>query len=121
VPAGADTWLAITFAGNTSTTYAPHITLSTNPGNEYLFDVLTSCTTDAAPPTLACGIEATTSTGVSAWSVSFTGVDPNAPADSPTNYGPIPPVGSGGTVIIHVYRAASAPVDCNSYVLTIGN
>jgi hypothetical protein len=37
------------------------------------------------------------------------------------SFKPIAPVGIAGTVLVHVYRVASAPVDCVPYTLTVSN
>jgi hypothetical protein len=119
VPAGADSYYLVTFTGNASSTYHPRVNLAGNPGDEYVFDVFdntTACTAALTP--LSCSSEGTLSTGLTDWEVWYgsQAVFPPGP-----NFAPIPPVGSGGSVLIHVYRATGAAVDCNPYTLVINN
>jgi hypothetical protein len=119
---GTDAWYQVTFSSNKATTYHPHVVLTTNPGNEYEFDIETNCTggNAACGEKLDAGPEAgafTRSTGLSNWEVFYQpGVD-----FVDANFQPIPLVNASGTVFIHVYRASGAPEDCNTYTLTVSN
>src|SRR5205807_2781854 len=53
VPAGDNDWFQITFTGNTNFAYHPKVALTTNPGNQFQFDVYSNC----AGGTQACGAE----------------------------------------------------------------
>jgi hypothetical protein len=109
VPAGKENWYTVTFTGNTSTAYHPRIRFTSNPGNYFRLDIYSNCS--GASPT--CGVEGGVATGKTDWEVFKPG------ANGYNN--PIPPVGNNGTVLIRVYRAAGAPVTCDSYTLTISN
>ena len=124
VAAGQDTYLTVTFNGNTSEDYHPSITL-TKGASEFLFDVLSDC----SGTTLPCGDqeggdpEAGASMGLTTWEVQYTGGDFNSEAAPGTDgaFDPIPAVGAAGTVLVHLYRRAGLPVTCNEYTLTVGN
>jgi hypothetical protein len=109
VPAGAQAWFQVTFVGNTNvSTFHPLVSLSTNPNAEYVFDIDADCTGN----TISCAAS-------TIWETSYSGVSPEA---DPTNaaFTPIV-VGNAGTVLIHVYRAPGAPVDCSPYTLTVSD
>ena len=124
VPLGQDAYLSVAFTGNTSASYHPSINL-TQGATEFVFDVLSDC----SGTTLPCGDpegglpEAGASTGLTTWEVQYTGGDFTSEAAAGTDgaFEPIPAVGSGGTVIVHVYRRAGLPLSCNQYTLTVGN
>jgi hypothetical protein len=109
VPAGKENWYTVTFTGNTSTLYHPRVRFTSNPGNYFRFDIYSNCS-GASP---ACGVEGGVATSKTDWEVF------KNPANGYNN--PIPPVGNGGTILIKVYRAAGAPITCDSYTLTISN
>ena len=109
VPAGKETWYVVTFTGNTNAAYHPRISFSSNPGNAFQFDIRSNC----AGATLACGTEGGNSNARTDWETFKPG--PNGYTQ------PIPAVGNGGTVLIHVTRQAGSPVTCNSFTLTISN
>src|SRR5262249_30719540 len=109
VPAGKETWYVVTFSGNTNVSYHPHVRFTNNPGSAFQFDIRSTC----AGSTLSCGIEGGVSNALTAWETFVI---------ASTGYkNPIPPVGNGGTILIHVFRKPSAPVTCSSYSLTISN
>jgi len=110
VPLGAEQWLSVSFTGNTSTAYHPRIRFTSNPGAAFRFDIVTNC----AGTLLACGVEGGNSMAIQDWETSTTAVAPGYRT-------PIPPVGSGGTVLVHVYRRAGLPVTCDSYTITFSN
>jgi hypothetical protein len=112
VPSGQEAYLSITFAGNTNYSYHPHVVLTTGAA-EFAFDALVTCGGSA----ISCGVEGGNSTNRTDWEEVYTGGDPN----NPPNFNAIPPVGAGGTVIIHVYRRPGLPVSCNGYTLTLSN
>jgi hypothetical protein len=114
-------WYTVTFADapTTSTTFHAMVTLSANPSNEFIFDIVSgSCT--GTP--LTCGVETSgTSTADTTWETYY-GLQ--SPAGDPTSY-PVSgshfqPIGSIGTVFIHVYRASTtAPATCDQYTLAV--
>lgn len=107
VPQGADTWFQVTFTGNTATsTFHPYITLSVNPNSEYAFDVESDCTGS----TITCA-------GSTTWETSYSG---STASTTGQTFAPIV-VGNSGTVLVHVYRAMGAAVDCSPYTLSISN
>jgi hypothetical protein len=111
VPAGQEAWYQVTFTGNTSTAYHPRVVFTNNPGNAFQFDIRTNCA-GGAP---ACGSEGGVASALTDWEVLYTGGDPSSA------FNPIPPVGQNGTILIHVYRKAGAPVTCAQYTLQISN
>jgi hypothetical protein len=85
---------------------------------EFAFDVYSTCGNE-----LGCGNEGGSSNGLSEWETVYTAGDPNSfpPGGTVSNFIPIPPVGSNGAVIVHVYRRSGQPVSCNDYTLSITN
>jgi hypothetical protein len=112
VPLGNEAYLSVTFNGNMNYTYHPRITLSAG-ASEFAFDVIANC----QGTLIACGVEGGGSSSSTDWEEYYSAGDPNNVAQ----FQPIGPVGSNGTVIIHVYRRAGKPVSCNTYTLTITN
>jgi hypothetical protein len=115
VPTGKEDWFTVTFTLPKATNYHPHVVFMTNPGGEYVFDVESNC----SGGNLACtekndaGV-ALHSTGLTAWETFYSaGVD-----FVDASFVQIPSV---GTILVHVYRATGAPVDCLAYTLTISN
>jgi hypothetical protein len=106
--AGEQNWFEVTFPDYTAPTFHAKITLSTNPGSQFLFNVYDPSCADTALP---CG-DGGNSTARTTWEMSET--DTNSPIDT------FPTVGSGGVVYVEVYRASGAPT-CSSYVLTISD
>ncbi|MCU1277078.1 MAG: uncharacterized protein JWM53_624 [bacterium] len=113
VPTGTEGWYQVTMTNNTSTSYHPHVTLTNNPGTEFVIDIRIDCNGNV----IGCGTEGGGSNGVTDWETLYTGGDPSQPGE----FQPIPAVGNGGTILIHVYRQGAAATTCNSYTLTIGN
>ncbi len=105
VPVGTEAWLVVTFTGASNPAYHPRVRLTTNPGNAFQLDVLNNCAGGAN----LCGTEGGNSIGRTDWEVF-----------SDVGY-PVPPVGSSGTVYVHVYRRTGQPVTCSSYTLTVSN
>lgn len=106
-----ESWFQLSFGGsNKDHAYHPHVALSTNPSNEFLFDVISGC----SGPSLACG-ETTADGG----SVGLTDWEELYGPDAGTGDGgiPVPPVGS---VYVRVYRAPGKPT-CDSFVLTVSD
>ncbi|AKF09433.1 hypothetical protein [Sandaracinus amylolyticus] len=108
--AGTELWYTVGFAGNTSAAYHPRIRFTSNPGDQFRFDVRTNCSGVA----LSCGNEGGVSNGVTDWET-FVGTG------TPGYYNPIPPVGNNGTVLVRVYRRAGLPVSCAQFTLVISN
>lgn len=109
VPAGQEAWYIATFTGNTNPAYHPHVVLTTNPGSAFLFDIRTSC----AGAAISCGVEGGASNAV-------TDGETFKPASNGyTNV--IPLVGNNGTILIHVFRKAGAPLTCDQFTLKVSN
>lgn len=108
---GQENWFQVTFANQSATTYHPMIALSTNPGGAYRFDVRNGCGGAA----LACVVESTQSLSLTSWEELTNGGDPTG-----ITFAPTPPVGSGGSVWVRVFRA-SGGATCDTFVLTISN
>jgi hypothetical protein len=109
LPIGGETnWYEFSFPDYTAATFHAKITLSTNPGSEFLFNVYDPTCSSTA---LACG-DGGNSTARTTWEISET--DLNSPIDA------FPAVGSGGVVYVEVYRASASPT-CDSYTLTISD
>jgi hypothetical protein len=111
VPGTTSTWVTVTFNDNTNLAYHPHVTLTTNPNSEYVFDIYNTC--NGSNP--ACGTEGGTAVGVTDWETFYTAGDPSHPATFQSIQ-----VGTGGQVWIQV-RKVSGPVDCNAFTLTISD
>jgi hypothetical protein len=112
--ANEENWVHVTFTGNTSLTYHPHIKLSTNPSSEYVFDLSSSC----AGTAIAC-TEGGSCTSKTEWEVSYTSTITANDVGS-GSFTAIPPVGAGGQVWIRVHRASGMP-SCDAFTLTISN
>lgn len=110
--AGQEAWLTVTFTGNTSTSYHPHVRLTGGAG-EFIFDVFSSCSGTA----MSCGTEGGSSSGVTDWEVLYTAGDPSNPLGL---FQPVPAVGTSGTIFIRVRRASGSPT-CTNYSLTVSN
>jgi hypothetical protein len=114
VPGGTSNWIQVSFGGNTAAAYHPRVffTATGNPAAEFVFDIETNCTGTGLNncPNITGGA----STGLTTWEKFYqTGVD-----FVDAHFQAIPAL---GTIYVHVYRATGAPVDCNSYTLTIAN
>jgi hypothetical protein len=111
VPAGTDTYYQVTFSGNTASAYHPHVSLAGNPNGEFAFDILNDCSGNS--PTCV-DVDGGQPLGLTEWETQYqSGVLFSAPS-----FAAIPSV---GTVLIHVYRVAGIPADCNTYTVVINN
>ncbi len=108
---GQENWFQVTFANQSGLTYHPKVQLTTNPGNEFIFDVRSNC----GGGTLACAVESGVADGRTLWEVAT-----NAGDTTGLTFAPTPPVGTAGSVWIRVRRVSSSAT-CNGYVLTISN
>ncbi|UJR87117.1 hypothetical protein [Sandaracinus amylolyticus] len=106
---GTEAWYMARFATNTSPSYHPRIRFTTNPSDQFRFDVRTNCTGTAT----SCGNEGGVSNGLTDWETYMTG--------PPGYYDVIPPVGNNGSVLVRVYRRPGFPVSCAQFTLTISN
>ena len=103
---GEEDWLQVTFNGdNRNQAYHPHIYFTSNPNNEFAFDLDGSC--GGGP--LGCG-EGGSCTGKTDWEVYYTGGDPNS--------GGYAPLGAVGTVFVRVFRVSGGQT-CDQWTLTI--
>jgi hypothetical protein len=107
-------WFTVTFNSESTTTFNGSIKLTTNPSNEFVFDIVQGSCTGS---TLACGTEGGNSTAITWWQESYAGPNPPADPTHPTEFQAIPTI---GTVFVKVYRAStSAPATCDQFVLEI--
>jgi hypothetical protein len=110
---GGANWFAVTFTGNTNQSFHPHITLSTNPNNEFIFDVSSDCTGTME----LCGTEGGNCTAKTQWETSYSAAaismgDLTSPALIP-----IPVT----VVYLRVYRVAGMPLTCDQFTVTLSN
>jgi hypothetical protein len=103
--AGQEDWLAVTFTSNTSTSFHGHVTFSSNPGNQFVFDIASDC----AGTLLSCG-EAGLCQGKTEWEEYYAQGDPTGQTWAPINI---------GTVYIRVYRATGDAPTCDQWSLSI--
>ncbi|MFO0660796.1 MAG: hypothetical protein U0165_13330 [Polyangiaceae bacterium] len=103
-------WYKVTFTGNTSAAYHPHVKFSSNPNNEFQFDITSNCSGSST----ACLTEGSVSSAITDWEVS------NGNAGS-GNTAPVPAVGNAGVIYIHVFRKTGATKTCNNFTLAITN
>jgi hypothetical protein len=114
--ATSQNWLAVTFSGNTTTTYHPKIVIASSD-NSFVFDVERDCTGTNLESECNVAGDATTSAGITAWETFYTAGDPN---DAP-DFDAIPAVGAGGTVFIRVYRKTGSSQACTPYTVSFSN
>jgi hypothetical protein len=103
---GEENWFLVTFTYTSASNYHPSISISSQAGNAFVFDVFTGCGFNV----LTCGNGGDT-TNRTGWDV-FGGGEPSGLTWSPTP--------SVGTVYIRV-RRASGGVTCGQYTLTVSN
>jgi len=114
-----EAYFTITFGGNGSTSFHPHISLaSTN--NEFLMDVTSDCS--GSKLTTCTDNGSGDSDGVLQWETSYSGVSPAGDPNSKTpggvsNFDPI----NVGQVWIRVYRKNGVTPTCNNYTITAGD
>ena len=111
-------WFVVTFTGqtnvSTSPTYKPKITL-TDPANEFLMDVYTSCSLTLITTCTDNG--ASGSSGVKTWETSYVGPNPKADSSN-ASFTPT----HNGTFYVKVYRKnPNSSVTCNQYTLSASN
>jgi hypothetical protein len=109
LPAGGaeSDWLQVTFSNEGNKAFHAHVWFTSNPNNEFAFDIQSDCN---QPPTLlGCG-EGGNCAGRVEWEVQYTAGDPGSPG-----WGPIAPI---GTVYIRVYRVNGA-ANCDQWALAI--
>ena len=107
--AGQENWYWMTFTGEGSLSYHPHVLLTSNPGNEYVIDVYNGC--GFVPQT--CGAEGGTAVGKTNWEVAYQA--------GSFFWDAIPAVGSSGQVFVRVRRLNAAALTCDSYTLAVRN
>jgi hypothetical protein len=103
--AGEEDWIVIDFNNVGSTAFHAHVTFTTNPNNEFVFDAYSDC----KGALLTCG-EGGDCTGKTDWEVSYAQGDPTG-----TTFAPVPV----GAVYVKIYRAASSTLNCDSWALSI--
>jgi hypothetical protein len=108
--ATGENWFQITFGGAaTNKAYHPEITFMTNPENEFVFDVVATCS--GSPISCADLPEAGT---VTTWEEFYS--DAGAGGTEP-----VAPVGNAGEVFVRVRRANPTKSNCDGYELTVSD
>jgi hypothetical protein len=110
LPAGGaeSDWLQVTFSSESDHAFHAHIYFTSNPNNEFAFDLSSDCNN---PPTLLpCG-DGGACQGKVEWEVQYTAGDPASPGYQP--------IGAIGTIFIRVYRVNGAPVNCDQWSLAV--
>jgi hypothetical protein len=111
---GTEIWYTVTFQG--WPTYHPKVSLTTNPGNAYEFDIYSTCGTTV----LTCGGTGEgTSIQKTSWEEGPTGGDTGGQGINTSGYTPTPIVGSNGLINIRVYLVPGQPTTCMPFTLTI--
>jgi hypothetical protein len=109
-----ENWFQVTFAGAaTNKAYHPEITLTMNPENEFVFDVVATC---SGPP-LSCA-DLPEAGAVTTWEEFYKSADAGTVA---SEFKPIAPVGNAGEVFVRVRRSDPTRSDCNGYELTVSD
>src|SRR5439155_27292573 len=108
---GEEIWYQVAYQGPTTTPYHPRVTLTVNPGNEFVIDVMSNCSGGQ----IACGMEGGNAVNRTDWEQLASGGDATGNAYSPT-----PAVGTGGTVWVRVHRANSV-TSCSSFTVQFSN
>jgi hypothetical protein len=103
-------WVQVTFSNESTTTFHANVTFTSNPNNEFVFDIASDC----SGTLLACG-DGGDCQAKTQWEVYYQTTDP--PLATGTTWAPIPAI---GTVNIRVYRAStSATPTCDQWALSI--
>jgi hypothetical protein len=111
----SENWFQITFAGDAlEKTYHPEIKFTTNPSNEFVFDVASDCGGD----NLSCA-DRDAAVGVTTWEEFWGSKDAGTGPDTGV-FKPIPPVGAAGVVLVRVHRA-NPGANCDGYVLSVSD
>jgi hypothetical protein len=104
--AGQEDWLQVTFNNESNTSFHGHIKFTSNPNNEFVFDVASDCKGSLRE----CG-EGGPCSGKTEWEVSYTGGDPTSPG-----FQAIPAIGD---TYIRIYRVASGAPTCDQWSLSM--
>jgi hypothetical protein len=113
--ASSEAWYQITFSGDAQDkTYHPEINVTTNPSNEFVFDISSAC---SGPPLSCADLDAGDS--VTTWEEFYDSKDAGTGPDT-GKFVPIKPVGAAGEVLIRVHRA-NPGASCDAYVITISD
>jgi hypothetical protein len=108
---GEEDWIQVTFSGQTNLAFHGHVIFTTNPNNEFVFDIASDC----MGTLLSCGTESTTCSGKTEWEETYAAL---TPVQNPTGttWKPVPVT----VVNIRVYRAnATAAPTCDQWTLAI--
>jgi hypothetical protein len=109
-----ENWFQITFSGAaTDKAYHPEITFTTNPENEFVFDVVASC--GGSP--LSCA-DLPEAGAVTTWEEFYASKDAGTVA---SEFKPITAVGNAGVVLVGVRRADPTKSNCDGYELTVSD
>jgi hypothetical protein len=110
---GEEDWFQVTFNSATNLSFHGHILFTTNPNNEFVFDLATDCKATL----LTCGKETGSCQGKTEWEEQYdTTVTPTPVPTDPNGGEPLPV----GATYIRVYRAsATAAPTCDQWTLTV--
>jgi hypothetical protein len=109
---GEEDWIQVTFNGESNLAFHGHILFTTNPNNEFVFDIASDCMGTLR----TCGTEGGSCQAKTEWEEAYATATP-APDPTGTTWKPIPTV---GLTYIRVYRAnATAAPTCDQWTLAI--
>jgi hypothetical protein len=103
---GQEDWIKVTFNSENNPAFHGDIKFTTNPNNEYVFDVASDCLGTFRP----CG-EGGLCSGKTEWEESYNGGDSTSPG-----FQPVPAIGD---TYIRVYRVAGGTPTCDQWTLSI--
>lgn len=108
---GEEDWIQVTFNSATDLSFHGHILFTTNPNNEFVFDLASDCKATL----LTCGTETGSCQGKTEWEEQYAAATP-PPVPTGTTGKPLPV----GVTYIRVYRAsATAAPTCDQWTLAI--
>ena len=108
---GEEDWIQVTFNGEASLSFHAHILFTTNPNNEFVFDIASDCKGTLG----TCGTEGGSCQAKTEYESQYTTAAP-APDPTGTTWKPI----ALGATYIRVYRASpTATPTCDQWTLAI--
>jgi len=122
-------WFAITFSTPVGPSYKPHLAFTSNPNNEYLFDLYTNCARSLVQG-CSSGGDVSSPVNLTSYDISPTGGDQGSTTGGDCSnrsntgnctppYSPPPAISSNGVVFVRVHRSNTNVVTCNSFTLQV--
>ena len=109
---GEEDWIQVTFNSATDLSFHGHILFTTNPNNEFVFDLASDCKATL----LTCGMETGSCQGKTEWEEQYAAATPTPVPTDTTGGKPL----LVGVTYIRVYRAsATAAPTCDQWTLAI--